>query len=50
MSKETGKSNERRKRAQQKSVGAPGNAAARANLHATKKISQLEQQKQLIQE
>ena len=39
VSHATGKSNERRRRAQRKSVGAPCNAAARANLHATKKIS-----------
>ncbi len=38
----TGKSNERRKRAQRKSSGMPNNAAARANVHAAKKISQLE--------
>lgn len=40
----TGKSNERRRRDQRKSVGAsgkgvPNNAAARASLHAAKKIT-----------
>lgn len=46
----TGKSNERRRRDQRKSVGAsgkwvPNNAAARASLHAAKKITQIEEQK-----
>jgi len=47
ISHATGKSNERRKRAERKSVGAPANAAARANLHAAKKVSLIEQQRKM---